>query len=737
MTTDEKIAMLGLSANSALSISNETPAIARLCLPSLVLRDGPLGVGAGAQNTTAFPAQINLASSFDVALAQQYGAALGQEARLQGNMGIQGPGLDVAPFDNWGRLFENFGEDPLLTSSMGTAEVSGIQGQGTIAIAKHYGPYAAEDTRPVTNYTASNATLQQVYLAPFRAAIQSGLSGLMCSYGATDTTPNCANPFLMGEAAHWGFTGIARTDAGALKNDVAAVRDGVGLFKTLIAGQIPAALADGLLTIAQLNAAVATTLQVMFQYHDIPAPSGTSATPASTPQSLAVATRIAEEGSVLLKNDGTLPLSSTNASLGVIATTPSSNPLAQGLGSSFVVGTGTVTPLAGLQSAFGPSNVSYDAALPTFLPVSTGPATLINPRLRIYSAPVMIPLDTHGVVDFNVQTPSSAQLLRNGRTFFQTLRQTTNVGGDFAARAVRVGAGDSLTVQWVGTAPVLTYAPVNDVIAQAVAMARRVKVPIVMVGTRATEGNDMSSLALPGFQNQLVAAVAAANPRTVVVVNAGNPVLMPWLSKVAAVLDNWYPGQVDGAALSDLLDGVADPSGKLPIAFPTSDLWAPLIPSTWPYAVSAINLDKLGVNVGEHWYDVRHITPLFAFGFGLSYTSFALSNLSAVATTGGYNLTVQVSNTGPVSGRAVTEVYVSGPPGSNLATNTLGTFTSTTLDTGASTSATMFLPASAMAQWSNNSMRVLQGTYTLNVGQSSTGPFLSTPVTVASSFTTP
>ena len=731
MNAAEKVKMLGLSVDVDANIENQTPAIAHLCLPSFTLRDGPAGIGANALNTTAFPAEINLASSFDTRLARRFGVVLGTQARAQGTMAVQGPGLDPSVYDNWGRFFENFGDDPYLNSSMGAAEVSGIQSAGTIAVAKHFGPYAAEDTRFIANYVASQRELEQIYLAPFRAAIGAGVSGLMCSYGNLNGVANCANPALMSLAHSWGFNGIIRTDANAIYRDGLGLRAGVDLFKTLRPGQIPAGLKLHHNSLNQLNQAVSAILRTMFAYHDVPAIAGGPTTAVSSPASTSVALAMAEEGSVLLKNDGTLPLRANTNSLAMISSTPSDQPVDVGYGSSYVIGSPVVTPLAGITAAFPRASVSYDQATPTFATATLGAPTVVNAAEGIYAASV----DTGGAtgtLDFSVRSNGPTELLVNGTPFYQSFLQTPVVTDANASQAVTVNPGDQVTIEWTASAPVVQFEVVDPLIAQAVAQARRVDVPIVVVAQQATEGLDLASLTLPGFQNQLVAAVAAANPRTIVVIDSGNPILMPWIDSVAAVLDNWYPGEVDGTALAALIDGSVNPSGKLPVAIPTSDATAPMINDVWPDATTVISLAGLGLHTGSHWYSAHGLTPLFPYGFGLSYTTFSLSNLSVAANRHGYMVSVDVTNDGSVAGRAVVQGYLDFPVGTGMATDNLATFGSINLSANSSAELRMQLPTSSLSQWSRGAMRVLAGRYWLKVGQSSVTPFLSAPIVVRS-----
>ena len=212
----------------------------------------------------------------------------------------------------------------------------------------------------------------------------------------------------------------------------------------------------------------------------------------------------------------------------------------------------------------------------------------------------------------------------------------------------------------------------DPLIQQAVTAASSASTAIVVVGERDGEGFDRSSLALPGYQDQLIEAVAAANPRTIVVVHSGGPVLMPWLGSVAAVLEAWYPGEVAGIALNAVLSGAVDPSGRLPVAFPTSDATAPMITvDDWPNLPPTADLVSLGdLGVGSEWYTSHGITPLFPFGYGLSYTSFSVGRLSAKVVGDDIAVSVPVADTGTRPGRYVALADVTYPCRQRGATRT-------------------------------------------------------------------
>src|SRR5262249_36721910 len=213
------------------------------------------------------------------------------------------------------------------------------------------------------------------------------------------------------------------------------------------------------------------------------------------------------------------------------------------------------------------------------------------------------------------------------------------------------------------------HAPDPAMVAQAVAAATSSDVAVVFVNDVTGEGSDRSSLAIPGDQDQLIAAVAAANPRTVVVLNTGGAVLMPWLRQVAGVIESWYPGQEFGTAIAALLWGDVNPSGRLPMTFPASDAQARAsadFPGTivsGPSGAQPTVTYAEGIDVGYRWYDAMGQTPLFPFGYGLSYTTFRYSGLRVTPAGGGHGVLVRVrvTNTGPRAGADVVELYVGMP----------------------------------------------------------------------------
>ncbi len=307
--------------------------------------------------------------------------------------------------------------------------------------------------------------------------------------------------------------------------------------------------------------------------------------------------------------------------------------------------------------------------------------------------------------------------------------------GPFAGAAKTGGGGSSHVIPLFTVDPVtgiknvvggratVGFDPGTD-LAAAAALAKSSDVAVVMVGDNQTEGVDQAGLALSGNQDALVRAVVAANPRTVVVVKSGGPVLMPWAGQVPAILEAWYPGEEDGTVVADLLFGKVDPSGKLPLSFPVSPGDVPAnTPAQYP-GVNGTATFSEGVFVGYRHYDASNIAPLFPFGFGLSYTSFAFSHLVVGrGAHGSVSVTADVTNTGRRAGAEVAQLYV-GDPSSSLVPeppDQLQGFVKVSLGPGQTRRVSFMLTSRSFSFWdtASSSWRVTGGTYRLNVGDSS------------------
>jgi beta-glucosidase len=262
-------------------------------------------------------------------------------------------------------------------------------------------------------------------------------------------------------------------------------------------------------------------------------------------------------------------------------------------------------------------------------------------------------------------------------------------------------------------------------------------VAVLVVGSAETtesEGFDRETLRLPGRQDELIERVSAANPRTVVVVNAGMPVLMPWTGQVAAVLYAWLPGQAMGGALADVLLGRAEPGGRLPVTLPVREADCPVLRAE-PHD-GQLSYDE-GLLIGYRGYDAAGTTPLFPFGYGLGYTSWSYESLAAgsPALAAGADLTIGVTvrNTGERSGREVVQAYVAGPAADGRPVRVLGAFGSAVADPGETTRVTLTIPARVFARFDEQAGQWTwpPGEFTVAVGGSSRDLRLHTPVAVA------
>jgi beta-glucosidase len=281
-------------------------------------------------------------------------------------------------------------------------------------------------------------------------------------------------------------------------------------------------------------------------------------------------------------------------------------------------------------------------------------------------------------------------------------------------------SGDSSQLLW-GTPSALAPG-----IAAAVSAAKSASVAVVVVSDDTeSEATDRLSLNLPSAQDELISAVAAANPHTVVVVNAGAPVAMPWLPAVAGVVDTWYPGQTSGTALASVLFGQTDPGGHLPVTFPASLSQVPASTTAqFPGNGSTVQYSE-GVDVGYRWYDAKDTTPLFPFGFGLSYTRFAFSHLSVSrsVTDGTQDVRVSavVTNVGHRPGSEVAQLYLGDPSGTGEPPRQLAGFRRVSLAPGASARVSFDVTPQALSWWSDPASGWTQtaGRYQVYVGDSS------------------
>ena len=610
------------------------PANPRLHIPALKLADGRAGVGNEAKDVTLLPAPIAAASSWDPSLLETFGQVIGEEQWGKGTNVELGPTIDVVRVPEWGRTFETYGEDPYLNSRMAAAEIKGIQSRGPIANANMYLTMQQETDRFKIDSIVDERTLQEIYLPPFGAAVSSGVGTVMCAYIKTNGVFSCENPHVLDGLlkTQLGFPGWVMSDWGGTHSTVASARAGLDqeMPDSRYYGQaLESAVENGKVSMATLDGHVRRVLVTMFKHglFDKPQP-GNWDSYVRTPEHAAFSRKVAEQGTVLLKNEGNiLPLSGVS-SIAVIGKDGGAKPEVEGGGSSHVVAPYVISPLEGIRKR-------------------------------------------------------------------------------------------------AGTAIKVTYSDGSD-LAEAARVAKAASVAIVFASTVEGEGHDRPNLELPGNQDELIKAVAAASPKTIVVLNTGGPVLMPWVGHVPGVIEAWYPGQEDGNAIAAILFGDVNPAGKLPLTFP---LTADKIPTSsrqqWP-GVNGKSIYSEKLNVGYRWYDATGNQPLFPFGYGLSYTTFRLSHLVLAPTKMGNEAgpirgTLEVTNTGGRAGAEVVQAYVSQPHANGEPPRQLCAFGKVFLKAGETRRVSLTINPESLSFYdvSAHHWKLAEGTYRILVGTSS------------------
>ena len=720
-----------------------TPAIPALCIPAVGEEDGPSGVADGLTGVTQLPAGVALAATWNPALAAGYGQVIGAEEYGKGASVNLGPTVNIDRDPRWGRSFEALSEDPFLNASLDVPEIAGVQGQDVLSQVKHLAVYNQETYRntPADNVIIDPRTEHEIYLPSFYAAVKSGDASVMCSFSVINGDFACNDADL--ETAilrdEWGFPGFVTSDYAALHSTQGAVQgtDQEQPFNTYYGAPLQTAVQNGTIPQSVLNTMVQRILTEMFRFNLFSQPrTGTTSSTVTTPAHVALATSVAESGTTLLKNAGSvLPLSSPGGSIAVVGPAADASPAYAGGGSAYVIPSGTVSPLAGIKAAAGSgANVTYqqglpaDASLPAIPSSDLSPAYAPTPFGGSYTGTLTAP--ETGTYVLAITNPcgcyTSTYLSLDGNKIIDD--PSTPPVHTYSA-AVHLVAGQTYTLSISGASSQLLWGTPSSLapgIAAAVAAAKSARVAVVVVSDAAeSEAMDRLSLSLPSAQDELISAVAAANPHTVVVINAGAPVAMPWLAQVEGVVDAWYPGQTSGTALASVLFGRTDPGGHLPVTFPASLSQVPASTTAqFPGNGSTVQYSE-GVDVGYRWYDAKDITPLFPFGFGLSYTRFAFSGLSVSSSvtdgTRDVRVSAVVTNVGHRAGSDVAQLYLRDPSAAGEPPRQLAGFQRVSLAPGASARVSFEVTPQAMSWWSDsaNGWTQTAGQYQVYVGDSS------------------
>lgn len=663
-----------------------TPGIPRVGLASIQESDASLGVSnpnqVRAQDTsTALPSSLLLGATFDPELARDGGVVVGAESAAMGFAIQLAGGANVIREPRCGRNFEYISEDPLLTGEMAGAAIDGIQSQGVVSTLKHFALNAQETGRVVVSSDISEAPFRECDLLAFEIAIERGQPGsVMTAYNRVNGEHAAEHDFLIGQVlkGDWAYPGFVMSDWGGTHSTQRAALAGLDrqsgtqldpepYFGELLAdavrrGDVPAPRIDDM--VVRLVRALITCgfldrtakASVDFDAHQ------------------RVSQVIAEQGIVLLSNDGTLPLRAP-ASVAVIG---------------------------------GHADVGV---------LSGGGSAQVSPTGSIRE---------HGTTIADFEIP-----------------RVYHPSSPLGALATALPATD---VRFDGG---------SDPMAAANAAAGA-EVAVVFAEQWTAEGHDVTDLDLPARQGELISAVAAANKKTVVVVESGGQVLMPWLGAVAAVVEAWYPGSRGGEAIAAVLTGDVCPSGRLPVSFPVGadQLPRPVMrdpattvsnPGAPPGGDFSESYDIEGSDVGYRWYEREGLTPLFPFGFGLSYTAFSYTELNveiATVTDDGPPVVrafFSVTNTGDRPGIDTPQVYVRPPEQAGVASARLAGWARVPLDSGETRRVEVVAEPRVLASYDTDvpGWRWTAGTYRLVVGTDARSPVVEESFELAGSTSAP
>ncbi len=751
----------------------------------------------GGVKSAAFPVGIALGASWNAALVKDVGAALAEEVKSKGAHVSLSPTVNIHRSVTNGRNFECYAEDPVLTAQLAGAFIAGLQEQGISATIKHFAGNESEIERTTMNSSIDERTLREVYMIPFEHAVKvAGTWGIMSSYNRLNGPYTSENHWLLTHVLReqWHYSGVVMSDWFGSHSTAPTVNAGLDIEMPGPprdrGAKLLAAVEAGEVTADTIRLRAGNVLRLMMRTGAIDDGSHYEENADDRPAHRALIRRAGAEGAVLLKNTGVLPLDA--GAVGRVAVIGPNAKVAQimGGGSAQLNPHYRISPWQGLVAALGEARLMFAAGADNhrFEPMLNG-----RYEVEYFASPDLsgevVHRDVHeggeafligeiagGRVDpdrwsarftttFVPEVSGTYQVgvaasgltriridgklvvdnwtnWRKGRTYFEE-------GSDEAVASIALEAGKTYTVALEFGAraeQLLKLAafrlgiglPLGDTaIAEAVEAARSAEIAVVCVGRSGewdTEGSDLLDIKLPGRQDELVSAVAAANPRTIVVLQTGGPVEMPWLGEVAAVLEAWYPGQEAGNAIADVLVGAAEPGGRLPQSFPVRWNDNPVHSQDreiYPGLNGKVRYEE-GVFIGYRHYDRQGVVPMFPFGFGLSYSSFSLADLSIddgdFESDGKVSVRLTVSNTGARAGSEVVQLYVGDDAASvPRPQKELKAFAKVHLAAGESTEVKLHLTARDFAFFDvgAGAWQVEPGGFTLQIGTSANDMKLS------------
>lgn len=715
MTLEEKIDMLGGTGFA-------TKPNARLGIPELRMTDGPLGVRI--DKSTAFPSGINLAATWNPSLVEKIGHALGREVKAFDAHVLLAPCVNIARIPNGGRNFESFGEDPFLASRMAVPYIEGMQAEGVAATVKHFAANNQEHERMFVDAQISERALNEIYLPAFKAAIQEAdVFCVMNAYNKINGHFASENDFLLQKKLkdEWGFTGMVMSDWGAVHSSIPTANGAMDLEmpegKYLNKDSLFHAIQKGEVKGSTIDEKVRRTLRIIFKLGLFEKPSLKDDFKAGTKENREAAFLGTREGIVLLKNQNNiLPLNFSKLKSVAVIGPNAAKARTGGGGSSQVDPLDAPSPLEILKQNFGDkvkinyaSGVRLDGeSIPVpskYLSTENGEEGLRGEyfdNMELKGSPVYTRVDKGLNFDWGGESPFKNE---NWKEDIFSVRWTGKVKAPITGNfifdlisddGVRLWFDDKLVIDhWTDHAPesreyevqlvagkeykvkiefyengggaVCKFGwtlPGEDPMIAAVKAAKASQVVLLFAGTSnayESEGFDRPDLALPKNQDNLIEKITEVNKNVVVVLNVGSPVLMDkWLSKVKGVVCAWFGGQEMSYAISDILSGKFNPSGKLPVTFPKR--WEDCSAFSSYKQEDSITKYTDGIFVGYRHFEHNKIEPLFPFGFGLSYTKFHYANLKLSTKEMNQNekltVTFDVKNRGKVDGSEIPQLYI-------------------------------------------------------------------------------
>ena len=723
LTLEEKIELLsGFDAW-------QTNKIDRLGIPSIKMSDGPNGVrgdGNSGKSSACFPCAISIGSSWNLNLINTLGEELASEAKLKDVDVLLGPTINIHRHPLGGRHFECFSEDPFLTGKIAIEYVKGVQSKNIAACLKHFVGNDTEFERYTVSSNIDERTLREIYLLPFEMAIkEANAKVVMSAYNKLNNIYCSSHENLLIEILkdEWGFDGYVVSDWGAARDTVENAIGGLDLEmpgpakswgKNLLTAVNDKAVAEDL-----INDKVKRILNVASFCKRFENPIRKPERDNDSKLKRKLLKDAAQEGMVLLKNDGILPLKKDIKSIGIIGPNAEKAQIIGG-GSATLVPYHESHPVSSFQNNFSEKTIVKSAKgchtyrylpeinksltkengfLVEYFNVTDNSNDFISskvlrgskfwifegfakdiigtedrPDIFVKFSCTYVP-DISGEHAFEIFAIGKSKLLINNEEIIDNW--TDPLPGDaFFAHGSSSKRGAShlekdksyqieIQYKFEGNFPAIYIGcqPPDkiDLLDEALNIAKEVDEVILLVGTNSdweTEGNDRVDFNLPGEQNTLIEKVLEINPNAIIVLNTGSPVDMPWVNKAKSILQSWYAGQEYGDALFEILTGLVNPSGKLPTTFPKRIKDTPAY-SCYPGENLQMSYDEK-LLIGYKWYDRKKIEPLFHFGHGLSYTNFEYSNLRiSNSDKNDFTCSFDIKNVGDVSGFEISQCYIS------------------------------------------------------------------------------